>query len=84
MSLHLNSKRCNKVIGLGVQMKLSLEAVSLMCPLTIVIMHSILDVATVLDPPLDAHHFLETAIETNVGAQLEPCKNICDEDFFAK
>ena len=84
MSLHLNSKRCNKVIGLGVQMKLSLEAVSLMCPLTIIIMHSILDVATVLDPPLDGHHFLETAIETNVRAQLEPCKNICDEDFFAK
>ena len=65
-------------------MKLSLEAVSLMCPLTIIKMHSILDVAAVLDPPLDAHHFLETAIETNVGAQLEPCKNICDEDFFAK
>ena len=78
MSLHLNSKRCNKIIGLGVQMKLSLEAVSLMCPLTIIIMHSILDVATVLDPPLDG------SIETNVGAQLEPCKNICDEDFFAK
>ena len=64
MSLHLNSKRCNKVIGLGVQMKSSLEAVSLMCPLTIIKMHSILDVAAVLDSPLDAHHFLETAIET--------------------